>query len=81
MCLVNRREKWRSDFRRRMMMLESMIGRTLMYRAETWEWKEQEEVEKVEEKHLRGVLGVDRVQKCKRNRLRVKASGKEGGKV
>jgi hypothetical protein len=45
-----------------------------------WGWKEQEEVEKVQEKYLRGVLGVDREtsgyivrEECKRNRLRMKA--------
>jgi hypothetical protein len=44
--------------------------------AEIWGWKEQEEVEKVQEKYLRGVLGVDREtpgyivrEEWKRNRL------------
>jgi hypothetical protein len=41
-------------------MLESMIESRLMYGAEIWGWKEQEEIEKVQEKYLRGVLGVDR---------------------
>jgi hypothetical protein len=55
-----------------MMMFESMI--------ETWGWKEEEEVVKMQEKRLRGVLGVDIQtsdcivrEECKRNRLRVKA--------
>jgi hypothetical protein len=48
---------WGSDFRRRMMMFDNLIESILMYRAEIWRWKEQEEVEK---KYLRGVLGVDR---------------------
>jgi hypothetical protein len=46
------------------------------------EWKEQEEVEKVEEKYLRGVLGVDRETQgyiVKINRLIVKA-GKRAAK-
>jgi hypothetical protein len=38
--------KWGDDFRRRMTMFESMI---LMYVAEMWGWKEQEEVERVQE--------------------------------
>jgi hypothetical protein len=42
--------KWRDDFRRRMMIFESMIESILMYGAEIWGWKEQEEVEK--EKYL-----------------------------
>jgi hypothetical protein len=58
-----------------------------MYGAEIWGWKKQKEVEKVQEKYLRGVLGMDREtpsyivrEECKRNnRLRVKA-GKRGGK-
>jgi hypothetical protein len=68
------------EYRRRIMMFESMTERMLMYGAEIWGWKEQEEVEKVQEILLRGVLGVDREtpgnlvrEECKRNRLRVKA--------
>jgi hypothetical protein len=43
-----------------MMMFESLIESIFMYGAEIWGWKEQEEVEKVQEKYLREVLGVDR---------------------
>jgi hypothetical protein len=78
--------KWGGDFRRRMMMFEGMVENILMYEAEFWGWKEQEEVEKVQEKYLRWVLGVDRKtpgyiarEECKRNRLRVKA-GKRAAK-
>jgi hypothetical protein len=35
--------KWGVDFRRRMMMFESMIESILMYGAEVWGSKEQEE--------------------------------------
>jgi hypothetical protein len=52
--------KWGGDFSRRMMMFESMIESILMYGAEISGWKEQEEVEKVQEKYLRGVIGLDR---------------------
>jgi hypothetical protein len=68
-------------------MFESMIESILMYGTEIWGWwKEQEEPEKVQEKYLKEVLGVDREtpgyivrEECKRNRLRVKA-GKRAGK-
>jgi hypothetical protein len=39
-----------------MMIFESI----LMHEAESWRWKEQEELEKVEEKYLREVLEIDR---------------------
>jgi hypothetical protein len=44
MCLRNiGNRKWGVDFRRRMMMFESMIESILMYGAEVWGSKEQEE--------------------------------------
>jgi hypothetical protein len=42
------------------MMFESMIESVLMYGAEIWGWKEQEEVERVQQNYLRWVVGVDR---------------------
>jgi hypothetical protein len=41
MCLGIGERKWGGDFRRRMMMFQSMIESILMYGAEIWEWKEQ----------------------------------------
>jgi hypothetical protein len=77
---------WGGEFGRRMMMFESMMESVLMYGAEIWGWKEQEEVERVQEKYLRWVLGVDREtpgyivrEECKRSKLRVKA-GKRAAK-
>jgi hypothetical protein len=40
------------------MMFKSMVESILMYGAKIW--KEQVEVERVQEKYLRWVLGVDR---------------------
>jgi hypothetical protein len=68
--------KWEGDFGRRMMMFGSMVENL----ADFWGWKKQGEVERVQEKYLIWVLGVDREtpgyivgEECKRNRLRVKA--------
>jgi hypothetical protein len=73
MCGGNRREK----VGRRMMMFESMVESILMCGEEIWEWKEQEEVERMQEKYLRWVLGVGKErpgyivkEECKRNRLK-----------
>jgi hypothetical protein len=74
MCVGKRKEK----VGRRMMMFGKHDRE---YGAEIWGWKEQEEVERIQEKYLRGVLGVDKetsgyIVRCKRNRLRVKAGKK-----
>ncbi|KAH0810729.1 hypothetical protein GEV33_012062 [Tenebrio molitor] len=52
--------KWGDHFRRKMMMFESMIESIFMKGAKIWGWKKQEEVEKMQEKSFRGVLGMDR---------------------
>ncbi|KAH0821952.1 hypothetical protein GEV33_000839 [Tenebrio molitor] len=76
-------EKVRKIVRKANKNRREKVGR-LMYGAEIWEWKEQEEIEKVQEKYLRGVLGVDREtpdsivrEECKRKRLRVKGRKRE----
>jgi hypothetical protein len=60
------------ELRRRMMIFESML--------ETWGWKKEEEVERVQESYWKGVPGVDREtpdyivrEECRRKRLRIKA--------
>jgi hypothetical protein len=75
-CVVN----LENNFSMMMMMFESLTESVLMYGAEIWGWKEQKEVERVQEKYLRWVVGVAREtpgyivrEECKRNKLRVKA--------
>jgi hypothetical protein len=53
------------------------LGRNENRTREIWGWKEQEEVEKVQEKYLKGVLGVDKVLEEQAE----SESGKESGKV
>jgi hypothetical protein len=48
------RREWRGDFRRRMMMVENM--------TDVQGWKEQEEVERVQERYLRGLK--EWIEKC-----------------
>jgi hypothetical protein len=57
-----------------MMMFENIIESILINGAEMWGWKEQEEVEKVQKKYLRGQKETRGcIEKCKKNRPRVKA--------
>jgi hypothetical protein len=62
--------KWGGDFRRKMMMFDSMV--------EIWGWKEQEAV--LQENYLQGVdretPGYIVRKECKRNRPRVKAGNR-----
>jgi hypothetical protein len=71
---------WGGEFGRRMIIFECTVENVLMYGAEIWGWKEHEEVERVQKKYLRWVLGVDRETpeyivrvEWKRSKLRVKA--------
>lgn len=72
--------KFGHDYRRRVMMFDSLIKSMLMYGAEVWGWKEQEKLESVQIKYLRWVLGLDRetpgyivLEETKRDKLRVEA--------
>lgn len=70
--------KFGHDVKRRLMMFDSLIKSVLMYGAEIWGWKEEEEIERVQEKYLKWILGLDREtpgyivrEELKRNKLRV----------
>jgi hypothetical protein len=52
--------KFGHDFRRRVMMFDSLVKSVTMYGAEIWGWREQEGLEGVQGKYLKWVLGVDR---------------------
>jgi hypothetical protein len=52
--------KFGHDFRRRIMMFDSLVKSVMMYGAEIWGWREQEGLEGVQGKYLKWVLGVDR---------------------
>jgi hypothetical protein len=65
------------------MMFESMIESILMYGAEIWGWKEQEEVEKIFERGARSRQKNARLRSEGRvqGELVGSESGKESGKV
>jgi hypothetical protein len=42
------------------MMFDNLVKSVMMYGAEIWGWREQEDLEGVQGKYLKWVLGVDR---------------------
>jgi hypothetical protein len=72
--------KFGHDFRRRIMMFDSLVKSVMMYGAEIWGWREQEGLEGVQGKYLKWVLGVDRetpgyivMEETKRDGIRIEA--------
>jgi hypothetical protein len=72
--------KFGHDFRRRIMMFDSLVKSVMMYGAEIWRWREQEGLEGVQGKYLKWVLGVDRetpgyivMEETKRDGIRIEA--------
>ncbi|KAJ3656860.1 hypothetical protein Zmor_015905 [Zophobas morio] len=66
------------DVRRRMKMFGSLVRSVLMYGVEIWGWKEYAEMEAVQEKYLRWMLGLRKEtpgyivrEECKREKSRV----------
>ena len=53
------KRKFRGDWERRIKMFDWLVGSVLGYGAEIWGWKEWGEIERVQEKYLRWVLGVE----------------------
>lgn len=61
------REVWRigkrrygKDWSRRLWLFDRLIWTVLSYRIEIWGWKQREGVERLEERYLRWVLGLER---------------------
>jgi hypothetical protein len=72
--------KFGHDFRRRIMMFDSLVKSVMMYGAEIWGWREQEGLEGAQGKYLKWVLGVDRetpgyivMEETKRDGIRIEA--------
>ncbi|KMQ81435.1 hypothetical protein RF55_26332, partial [Lasius niger] len=53
------KRKFEKDIGRRLWLFDTLVWTVLGFGAEIWGWKEREKVERVEEKFLRWILGVD----------------------
>ncbi|KMQ88327.1 hypothetical protein RF55_12211 [Lasius niger] len=75
------KRKFGKDIRKRTWLFDALFWMVLSYGAEIWGWKERAKVEKVEERFLKWLLGVDRRtpgymvrEELKRDKLRSRAA-------
>ena len=52
--------KFKDDFKRRMMMFDSLVLGVMMYGIELIGWKESAEMERIQLKYIKWTLGLDR---------------------
>lgn len=72
---------FKGDIKWRVKLFDAVIKSILMYGVEIWGWKEWDMVEKVQERYLRWIIGVDRVtpgyvvrEETKRRKLRIETA-------
>ncbi|XP_076301689.1 uncharacterized protein LOC143219703 [Lasioglossum baleicum] len=58
------KRKFGKDWGRRVWLFDKLVWSVVSYGVEIWGWKEREGIEKLQERHLKWVLGVDR-RKCR----------------
>jgi len=54
------RRRFGGDWKRRMWLFDKLVWTVMSYRVEIWGWKETEGMERLQERYLRWVLGVER---------------------
>lgn len=54
------KKRFRGNWSRRIWLFDRLIWTVLNYGVEIWEWKKREGMEKVEERYLRWIFGLDR---------------------
>jgi len=71
------------DWGRRLWLFDRLVWTVMGYGVEVWGWREREEMEKLEEKYLRWILGVDSKtpwylvrEELQREKLRGRAGGR-----
>ncbi|XP_018393041.1 PREDICTED: uncharacterized protein LOC108772084, partial [Cyphomyrmex costatus] len=77
--------KFKGDVRWRLKLFDSIVKGILYYGVEIWGYREWKEVEALQEKYLRWILGVDRVtpgyivrEELRRNKLRIETGWRAG---
>lgn len=54
------KRRFRGDGGRRLWIFDRLVWMVMSYEAEIWGWEERESIERVGERYLRWLLGVDR---------------------
>ncbi|KYN00246.1 hypothetical protein ALC62_08992 [Cyphomyrmex costatus] len=77
--------KFKGDVRWRLKLFDSIVKGILFYGVEIWGYREWKEVEAIQEKYLKWILGLERVtpgyiarEELKRNKLRVEMGWRAG---
>jgi len=77
--------KFKGDVRWRLKLFDSIVKGILLYGVEIWGYKEWKEIEALQEKYLRWILGVKRCtpgyivrEELKRNKMRVETGWRAG---
>lgn len=52
------KEVW-GDWEKRMKIFEWLVGSVMAFGAEIWGWKEWDKIERIQEKYMRWVLGLN----------------------
>lgn len=54
------KRKFRKDWARRMWLFDRLVWTVVSYGAEMWGWKEREEVERLQDRYMKWIMGVRR---------------------
>lgn len=79
------KRRFGKDWGRRLWLYDRLVWTVMAYGVEIWGWEEREGMERLEEKYLRWILGVNRQtpgyiirEKLKREKLRGRAGIRAG---
>jgi len=74
------RMRFRGDWKRRMWLFDKLVWTVMSYGVEIWRWKERKRMERLQERYLRWILGVEGRtpgylirEEVKREKLRIRA--------
>jgi len=80
------KRRFKGDWGRRLWLFDKLVWTVLSYGVEIWGWEERESIEKLEERYMRWLLGVERMtpwylvrEELQREKLRCRAARRAWG--